>query len=197
MNKTRLETFSDGVLAIVITIMVLELRAPHDATVSALRPLVPTLASYVMSFVFLGIYWNNHHHLLHAIKHVNGAVLWANLHLLFWLSLVPFVTAWMGESHFGAWPVALYGAVMLLSAIAYTILARLLVALHGRSSTLAAALGRDFKGKLSLAIYIVAIPLAFLSSWLACGLYAAVAVIWLIPDRRIERQLTEVGGYSG
>jgi uncharacterized membrane protein len=173
--------------------MVLELAAPHEATLDALRPLIPILLSYVMSFVYLGIYWNNHHHLLQAIKHVDGRVLWANLHLLFWLSLVPFVTAWMGETNFAAAPVALYGTVMLLAATAYFILAHALIAIHGTDSVLASALGRDVKGKISIAIYLVAIPIAFVSSWLACGLFVLVAVTWLIPDRRIERTLAGSG----
>ena len=185
-----MEAFSDGVIAILITIMVLGLTAPHEADIGALRPLTSTFLSYVLSFVFLGIYWNNHHHLLQAIKHVDGRVLWANLHLLFWLSLIPFATGWMGENHFAAWPVALYGAVLLFAAVAYLILARILVSLHGRESALATALGRDFKGKISVMIYLVAISLAMVSSWLACGLYVLVAVMWLIPDRRIERTLS-------
>jgi uncharacterized membrane protein len=193
MSKTRMEAFSDGVLAIIITIMVLELTAPHEPTAAALVPLVPTLLSYVMSFVYLGVYWNNHHHLLQAIKHVDGRVLWANLHLLFWLSLVPFVTAWIGETRFASLPVALYGAVMMLAAVAYFVLAHALIALHGRDSALAAALGRDFKGKVSIVIYLAAIPMAFVSSWIACGLFVFVTVLWLIPDRRIERALVRSG----
>ena len=189
MSKGRLEAFSDGVIAIIITIMVLELRPPHEATLPALRPLIPTFLSYVLSYVFLGIYWSNHHHLLQAIKHVDGRVLWANLHLLLWLSLIPFVTAWMGETHFDAWPAALYGIVMLGAAIAYYILARTLLALHGRDSTLATALGKDFKGKISIVIYLVAIPLAFVNALLSCAIYALVAVMWLVPDRRIEKTL--------
>jgi len=185
-----MEAFSDGVLAIIITIMVLELAVPHEPDPAALLPLVPKFMSYALSFVFLGIYWSNHHHLLQAIKHVEGRVLWANLHLLFWLSLIPFVTAWMGENHFAAWPVALYGVVLVLAAIAYFILTRALIALHGRESVLAAAVGRDFKGKVSVVIYLVAIPLAFVSSWLAGGLYVLVAVLWFVPDRRIEQTLT-------
>jgi TMEM175 potassium channel family protein len=186
-----MEAFSDGVIAIIITIMVLELRAPHQANLEGLKPLLPVFLSYVLSFVFLGIYWSNHHHLLHAVEHVNGRVLWANLHLLFWLSLTPFVTAWMGENRFAQWPVALYGIVLLLSAIAYYILVRSLLSLHGRTSLLATALGGDFKGKISIVIYIVAIPLAFVRSWLACALYIFVAVMWLVPDRRIERTIAE------
>jgi uncharacterized membrane protein len=190
MTKSRLEAFSDGVLAIIITIMVLELRVPHGSDLAALLAVAPKFMSYVLSFILLGIYWNNHHHLLQAIKQVDGRVLWANLHLLFWLSIVPFVTGWMGENRFTAWPVSLYGVVQLFAAVAYYILVRSLIHLHGRDSALAAAVGRDFKGKVSLAIYGVAIPLAFLSSWIACGLYVLVAVLWLIPDRRIERTLT-------
>ena len=190
MTKARMETFSDGVIAIIITIMVLELKVPHDANPAALVPLVPVFLSYVLSFIFLGIYWNNHHHLLHAIQHVGGGVLWANLHLLFWLSLVPFVTAWMGENHFAPWTLALYGTVLLFAAIAYFILVQTLLSLHGRDSVLATALGSDFKGKISIVINLVAIPLALVKWWLACALYILVAIIWLIPDRRIEKTLT-------
>src|SRR5437899_6944899 len=161
MSKTRMEAFSDGVVAIIITVMVLEMKAPRGIDLAALRPLIPMFLSYVLSFVFLGIYWSNHHHLLQVVSHVNGRVLWANLHLLFWLSLTPFVTNWMGENQFAAWPVALYGTVLLFAAIAYFILVRSLLALHGKDSTLATALGRDFKGKVSMVIYLVAIPLAF------------------------------------
>jgi uncharacterized membrane protein len=186
-----METFSDGVIAIIITIMVLELRVPHDSSPSALIPLVPVFLSYILSFIFLGIYWCNHHHLLHAIEHVSGRVLWANLHLLFWLSLIPFATAWMGENHFASWTLALYGTVLLFAAIAYTILTLALLSLHGQDSVLAAAMGRDFKGKVSIVIYLVAIPLALVKWWLACALYILVAIIWLIPDRRIERTLTQ------
>jgi uncharacterized membrane protein len=189
MGKGRLEAFSDGVIAIIITIMVLELKVPHEADLAALRSLIPIFLSYVLSFIYIGIYWNNHHHLLQAVRQVNGSILWANLHLLFWLSLVPFGTAWMGENNFATLPVALYGVILLSAAIAYFILTLVLVAYHGKDSTLAIAMGRDFKGKLSLAIYAVAISLAFVQSWLACGLYILVAVIWLIPDRRIERTL--------
>ena len=190
MSKGRMEAFSDGVLAIIITIMVLELAAPHEADLAALVPLIPTFLGYALSFVFLGIYWNNHHHLLQAVKHVNGRVLWANLHLLFWLSLVPFATAWMGETQFAAVPVALYGVVLLTAAVAYTVLERTLVSLHGRDSSLATALGSDTKGKLSLALYGLAVPLAFVVTWLACAVYVLVAVMWLVPDRRIEKTLT-------
>ena len=193
MGKGRLEAFSDGVIAIIITIMVLELKAPEGADWAALRPLTPVFLSYVLSFVLLGIYWNNHHHLLHACRHVNGRVLWANMHLLFWLSLTPAVTAWMGESHFAAAPVALYGSVQLLAACAYFILTRSLIAAHGDDSPLAAAVGRDFKGKVSVVIWAVAILVSFLTSPLACALYVLVALIWFIPDRRIERALADDG----
>lgn len=190
MSKGRMEAFSDGVIAILITIMVLGLKVPHGIDAAALAPLVPAFLSYVMSFIFLGIYWNNHHHLLQAIKHVDGRVLWANLHLLFWLSLIPVVTGWMGENEFASWPVALYGVVMLGAAVAYFILTRALIALHGRDSILATALGRDFKGKVSVAIYAAAIPLSFANSLSACALYVLVAVMWLIPDRRIEKTIS-------
>ena len=191
MNTNRMEAFSDGVIAIIITIMVLELRVPHEATVAALRPVAPVFLSYLLSFIFLGIYWSNHHHMLQACEHVDGRVLWANLHLLFWLSLTPFVTAWLGENHFTAWPAALYGAVLLCAAIAYYILARALVALHGSESAIGIALGTDFKGKISIVIYLAAIPLSFVRSWLACSLYVMVAVMWLVPDRRIERTIVQ------
>ena len=189
MSTGRLEAFSDGVLAIIITIMVLELKIPHEAGLETLRPLVPKFLSYVLSFIFLGIYWNNHHHIFQAAKQVNGRVLWANLNLLFWLSLIPFVTGWMGENHFASWPVALYGLDLLLAAVAYIILTRILVACHGADSTLGAALGHDFRGKASLVLYIAAIPLAFVSPWIACGLYVAGVVMWLIPNSRIEKAL--------
>ena len=191
MGKGRLEAFSDGVLAIIITIMVLEMKAPHGADLNALRPLLPVFLSYLLSFVYLGIYWNNHHHMLHSVQHVSGAILWANLHLLFWLSLVPFVTAWMGENHFAAAPTALYGLVLLLAAIAYWILQRTIIARQGRHSLLAAAIGSDAKGKLSPALYIIAIASATIAPWIAWALYVAVALMWLIPDRRIERALAE------
>jgi uncharacterized membrane protein len=191
MSKGRMEAFSDGVIAILITIMVLELKVPREAELAALLPLVPVFLSYVISFLFLGIYWSNHHHLLQAIKHVDGRVLWANLHLLFWLSLVPFVTGWVGENNFASWPVACYGVVLLFAAIAYFILTRVLIALHGRDSVLATAVGRDFKGKVSVVIYLSAIPISFVSSWFAFALYVLVAVMWLIPDRRIEKTLSE------
>ena len=191
MTKARMETFSDGVIAIIITIMVLELKVPHESNPAALLPLVPVFLSYVLSFVFLGIYWSNHHHLLHAVQRVSGGVLWANLHLLFWLSLTPFVTAWMGENYFAPWSVALYGTVLLFAAIAYFILTRALISVHGRDSVLATAVGRDFKGQISALIYLVAIPLALVQRWLAFALIVLVAVMWLVPDRRIERTLTE------
>ena len=190
MNKGRLEAFSDGVIAIIITIMVLELKVPHEADLAALRPLTPIFLSYVLSFVYLGIYWNNHHHMLQAVRQVNGVVLWANLHLLFWLSLIPFVTAWTGESFFAPIPIALYGLVLLMSAIAYYILSQVLVFHHGKESTLAIAIGRDFKGKISVGIYTLAVLLSFVNSWLALTLYVAVAIVWLIPDRRIEKNLS-------
>jgi uncharacterized membrane protein len=189
MGKGRLEAFSDGVIAIIITIMVLELKVPHGADWDALRPLLPVFLSYALSFIYLGIYWNNHHHLFQAAHQVNAAILWSNLHLLFWLSLIPFATAWMGENHFLAVPVAVYGIVMLCSAIAYFILCRALIAHHGKDSTLAIAIGRDVKGKVSLGIYTGAIVLSAINSWLAFGLYVVVAIIWLLPDRRIERAL--------
>ena len=189
MSKGRLEAFSDGVIAIIITIMVLELRVPHGTDVTALLPLLPVFLSYLLSFVFLGIYWSNHHHLLQAITKVDGRALWANLHLLFWLSLTPFVTAWMGENHFTPWPVALYGIVLLCSGLAYFILTRALISLHGRDSLLATAVGRDIKGIASLAFYALAIPLSFVDAMIACSLYVLVAVMWLIPDRRIEKNL--------
>ncbi len=189
MTKGRMEAFSDGVLAIIITIMVLELNIPQEPGVSGLLPLWPILVSYILSFVFLGIYWSNHHHLLQAVQRVNGRVLWANLHLLFWLTLIPFVTGWMGENHFAPWPVAMYGVVLLFAAIAYFILTKALIRLHGKDSVLANAVGRDFKGKISVVIYCAAIPLAFVHSWSAGALYVLVAIMWLMPDRRIEKTL--------
>jgi len=189
MTKGRLEAFTDGVIAILITIMVLELKVPEATDWAALRHLIPVFLTYVLSWIFLGIYWNNHHHLFHACQRINGKVLWANLHLLFWLSLVPFTTGWMGENHFEALPTAVYGFVLLMAAIAYTILQNLLVAEHGPGSHLAQALGSDTKGKVSLSLYLCAIPLAFLNEWIADALYVAVALIWLVPDPRIEARL--------
>ena len=191
MNKGRLEAFSDGVLAVIITVMVLEMKSPHGASLASLRTVFPVFLIYILSFVYIGIYWNNHHHLLHATQRVNGATLWANLHLLFWLSLVPFTTAWMGENHFDSWPTAVYGIVLLLAGIAYFILTRALISLHGHGSTLAMSIGRDRKGKISIAIYAAAIPLAFAKPWIAGACYVIVAIMWLIPDRRIERKLAE------
>ena len=189
MGKTRLEAFSDGVLAIIITIMVLEMRVPHGENLMALKPLLPVFVSYVLSFIYIGIYWNNHHHMLHVTQHVSGGVLWANLHLLFWLSLVPFVTAWMGENHFAAAPLALYGVVLFMAAIAYFILQRAIIAKHGVDSVLSVAIGKNIKGKLSILLYAIAIPVAFVAQWLAGTLYILVALIWLIPDRRIEHTM--------
>src|ERR1043165_7137379 len=187
MNKNRMEAFSDGVLAIIITIMVLELKVPHEPTLSALEPKLPVFLSYVLSFIYVGIYWNNHHHLLHSTKCVSGGILWANLHLLFWLSLFPFATGWAGRNHLAPTPTAAYGFVLLMAAVAYWILQRAIIAQQGRDSLLAAAIGPDWKGKLSPVIYFVAIPLAFVSPWIASGLYVLVALLWFIPDRRIER----------
>jgi len=191
MHTNRLEAFSDGVLAIIITIMVLELKVPHGDTLAALKPLLPVFFSYVLSFMYIGIYWNNHHHMLHAATRVSGGVLWANLHLLFWLSLFPFVTGWMGENHYGTLPTALYGGVLLMAAIAYWILEWLIVHCEGAQSLLARAVGGDFKGKLSIALYAIAIVSAFVAAWLAQILYLAVALLWLVPDRRIERLLRD------
>jgi uncharacterized membrane protein len=188
MSKGRLEAFSDGVIAVIITIMVLEMRAPHGAEVEALVPVIPVFLAYVLSFVMVAIYWNNHHHLLHAINHVTGGILWANTHLLFWLSLIPFTTAWMSENHFAPLPVAVYGGVLMLAGIAYYILAHCLMSTHGKDSEIVRSLGTDFKGKISVLIYAIAIPLAFASGWIACALYVAVAAIWIIPDRRIEKR---------
>jgi uncharacterized membrane protein len=187
MEKGRLEAFSDAVIAIIMTIMVLELKVPHEANWAALRPLAPVFFSYAISFLMIGIYWNNHHHLLQAVQYVNGRVLWANLHLLFWMSLIPFVTGWTGENNFAALPVACYGAVLLFSGVAYFVLTKILVAHHGQDSALALAMGKDFKGKMSLLIYAVGIGVAFVQPWAAFMLYILVAIIWLIPDRRIER----------
>jgi uncharacterized membrane protein len=187
MGKSRIEAFSDGVFAIIITIMVLELRAPEGADLAALAPLRPVFLGYVLSFIYIGIYWNNHHHMFQGVKHVSGRVLWSNLHLLFWLSLTPFTTAWMDENHFATLPVAIYGTGLLMNAISYTILVRSLIHTHGRDSEFAARIGSDTKGYISLAIYILAVGLAFVNSWISLALYFAVAMIWFIPDRRFER----------
>jgi uncharacterized membrane protein len=189
MKTTRLEAFSDGVLAIIITIMVLELKVPHAVELAALQPVLPVLLSYVLSFIYLGIYWNNHHHLFQAAKEVSGGILWANLHLLFWLSLFPFTTGWMGENHLASTPTAVYGFVLLMAAIAYQILEHAIIAKEGRGSLLARAVGMDWKGKLSSGFYLAAIPLAFVSSWIAGGLYVLAALLWLIPDPRIEKEI--------
>jgi uncharacterized membrane protein len=189
MEKNRLEAFSDGVLAIIITIMVLELKVPHGADIQALEPILPVFLSYVLSFIYVGIYWNNHHHMFQATKRVSGGILWANLHLLFWLSLFPFFTAWIGENHLASLPTAAYGFVLLMAGVAYYILQYLIIAEQGSNSLLAAAIGRDWKGKLSPLAYLTAIPLAFVSPWIATAIYTAVALAWLIPDRRIERLL--------
>ena len=191
MGKNRLEAFSDGVIAIIITIMVLELKVPHSPDFQALVPLWPVFMSYVLSFIYVGIYWNNHHHMLHAAKEVSGGVLWANLHLLFWLSLIPFVTAWMGENHFETGPTAAYGFVLFMCSIAYLLLARALVEKHPKNATLAEALGDDRKGKLSCVLYLVGVALSWFAAWLGFIVYAAVAVVWLIPDRRIEDKVAE------
>jgi len=193
MNKSRLEAFSDGVIAVIITIMVLELKAPHGDGTAALVPLVPVFLSYVLSFVYVGIYWNNHHHMLHVTAKVTGGVLWANLHLLFWLSLFPFTTAWMSENHFASAPSAIYGFVLLMAAIAYVLLQQRIIAAQGSDSLLHRAIGSDWKGKVSPVLYLAAIPLAFVSHWIAQAIYVAVALIWLVPDRRIERAITEGG----
>ncbi len=189
MSKGRLEAFSDGVIAILITIMVLELKVPHGADWAAMRPLFPVFLAYVLSFVFLGIYWNNHHHMLHAAGPINGKVMWANHHLLFWLSLIPFATAWMGESHFTSVPTAVYGVVMLMCGVAYSLLQRMLVVQQGSHSKLAEAVGEDSKGKLSVVLYLAAIPAAFMSPWISDAIYVFVALMWLIPDTRIESKL--------
>lgn len=191
MGKGRLEAFSDGVLAIIITIMVLELKVPHGDTMIALGPLLPVFLSYILSFVYLGIYWNNHHHMLHTVGRVSGGILWANLHLLFWLSLFPFATGWMGENHFAPVPTALYGAVLLMAAIAYWVLQWTIIAAQGDGSLLARAVGRDLKGKSSPFIYAIAIPAAFVNPWISQVLYVSVALMWLIPDRRIERVIAQ------
>lgn len=191
MTKGRMEAFSDGVLAVLITIMVLEMKPPVGTHLTAMRPLIPVFLSYVLSFIYLGIYWSNHHHLLQATQHVNGATLWANLHLMFWLSLIPFTTAWVGENHLDAWPVALYGIVLMFAGIAYFILTKALIRLHGPGSTLAKSIGDDRKGKISIAVYAATVPLAFVQPVIAAAAYVIVAVMWLIPDRRIEREIGE------
>lgn len=191
MQNNRIEAFSDGVLAIIITIMVLELKVPHDDTMGALIEKVPLFLSYVLSFIYIAIYWNNHHHLLHTIQKINGSILWANNHLLFWLSLVPFVTAWAGENHFSTLPVALYGVVLLMAGIAYYILTMTIIAVHGKDSVLSQAIGKDYKGKISVVLYAASVPLSFFNPYLSLGIYAAVAVMWLIPDSRIERAMKD------
>ncbi len=191
MGKGRLEAFSDGVIAVIITIMVLELQAPLGSGMSALKPKIPVFLTYVLSFIFIGIYWNNHHHLLHAVQRINGSVLWANLHLLFWLSLVPFATDWMGVNHWAAVPVALYGFVLFMAGLAFTILVEALIACEGRDSTLARAMGRDYKGKASLLFYALAVPLASLNPLISIALYALVSIMWFIPDRRIEKAIAD------
>ena len=195
MQKNRLEAFSDGVIAIIITIMVLEMKVPHHAErrpeLADLKDVLPAFLSYVLSFIYVGIYWNNHHHMLHVTRQVSGGILWANLHLLFWLSLFPFTTGWMGENHFAATPSAVYGAVLLMAAIAYWILQRAIIKRQGHESVLASAVGSDWKGKLSPLLYAAAIPLSFVSTWISCGIYVGVALIWLIPDSRIERRFME------
>ena len=190
MGKTRLEAFSDGVIAIIITIMVLELKVPHAPEFSAIAELWPIFLSYVLSFVYIGIYWSNHHHLLHTVHKVSAGTMWANLHLLFWLSLIPFTTGWMGENHFATLPIAVYGVNLLACAVAYTILAKVIIAFHGPQSELAVAMGKDWKGKVSLLAYVAAIVLAFVSPWISGALYIGVALMWLIPDRRIARVLS-------
>ncbi|HEY4645212.1 MAG TPA: TMEM175 family protein [Steroidobacteraceae bacterium] len=189
MGKNRMEAFFDGVVAIIITIMVLEMKAPHGQSIETLSPLIPVLLSYVLSFLYLGIYWNNHHHMMHACHKATGSMLWANLHLLFWLSLVPFTTGWMGENHFAAMPAAAYGVVLLMAAIAYWILQQRIIASQGEGSILKKAIGSDWKGKLSPVLYLLAIAVAFLSPWVSVAIYAFVALMWVIPDRRIERVL--------
>jgi uncharacterized membrane protein len=190
MNKTRLEAFSDGVIAVIITIMVLEMKVPHGNDFASLAPVIPVFLSYVLSFIYAGIYWSNHHHLFHAAQHVNGRILWANLHLLFWLSLIPFTTGWMNESGFHAIPVAAYGVVLLFSGLSFVILTRSLIAQHGRQSVLARSIRGDRKGKISVALYAIAIPLAFVNVWISCAIYGLVAAIWIVPDPRIERTLS-------
>ena len=191
MSKGRMEAFSDAVLAVIITIMVLDLKPPNGTSLAALKPLSPVVLSYILSFVYIGIYWSNHHHLLHATHRVNGTTLWANLHLLFWLSLIPFTTAWMGENHLDSWPVAVYGIVLFLAGFAYFVLTKVLIRLHGLGSMLAESIGSDRKSKMSILIYAAAVPLAFIQPWIATVGYIVVAIIWLVPDRRIERKIAE------
>lgn len=191
MRKTRLEAFSDGVLAIIITIMVLEMKVPHGNKLTDLQKLWPVFLSYILSFVYIGIYWNNHHHMMQTVKQVNGKVLWANTHLLFWLSLVPFASGWMGENYFTTWPVAVYGVVMLMCAVAYTILSKTLIALHGHNSTLATAVGSDRKGKISIAIYVASLVLCFYNSFIGFAGYILVAILWFVPDLRIEKEIAQ------
>ncbi len=190
MGKNRLEAFSDGVIAIIITIMVLEMKVPHGASIEALTPVIPVFLSYVLSFAYLGIYWNNHHHMLHTVQKVSGPILWANLHLLFWLSLIPFATAWMGENHFAALPTALYGVALLMPAIAYVVLQQLIIAAQGPDSVLKRAIGSDWKGKASPILYAIAIPTAFWSRWVSLSIYVVVALLWFVPDRRIEKVIS-------
>ena len=192
MGTGRLEAFSDGVIAILITIMVLELKIPESADWQTLKPMLPVFLTYILSYIFIGIYWTNHHHMLHAVKHVNGGILWANLHLLFWLSLIPFVTGWMGRNHYAALPTAVYGAVLLMAGLAWSIMQRGMLRLEGPDSRFARAIGSDTKGNVSLVIYLVAIPSSFVSQWIADGLYVTVAMMWLVPDRRIEAVLKEL-----
>jgi uncharacterized membrane protein len=191
MKKNRLEAFSDGVIAIIITIMVLEMKIPHNGSLEALQPLFPVIISYILSFIYLGIYWNNHHHLLQASKSINGSIMWANMHLLFWLSLIPFVTGWMGENHFTQWPVTFYGLVLLMNGVAYTILAKTLVKHHGKDSMLSQAMGKDTKGHISILLYLIGILSAFVTTWISLTMYVAVAIIWIVPDKRIEKRLIE------
>lgn len=191
MNKTRLEAFSDGVIAIIITIMVLEMKVPHGSELALLQPLLPVFLSYVLSFIYVGIYWNNHHHMLHTVKHVSAGIMWANMHLLFWLSLFPFVTGWMGENHFSAWPLMLYGIVLLMAGIAYWILQRVIIAQQGEHSLLKKAIGKDIKGKLSILLYLVGVISTFFASWVPQVIYALVAILWLLPDSRIEKIIAE------
>ncbi|MEJ6981449.1 TMEM175 family protein [Pedobacter sp. P351] len=191
MKKGRLEAFSDGVIAIIITIMVLELKIPHNDSIEGLKPLFPVFVSYVLSFIYIGIYWNNHHHMMQASKTINGKILWANMHLLFWLSLIPFVTGWMGENHFTKWPVALYGLILFMNAVAYTILSKLLIKHHGAESMLNKAIGIDIKGKVSILLYLSAMLIALINAWVSLSIYIIVAIMWIIPDTRIEKRLVE------